>query len=220
MGYTVEETVWIPLEDGTRLAARIWLPQGEGTFPAVLEFLPYRRRDGTSQRDESTYPAFAEAGIAGVRVDSRGQGDSEGRFDDEYSPQELADAADFVGGLEHGLETQVGERGVTLSGGQRQRLCLARALVARPGLLVLDDSTSAVDALTERRILDALRTRGDGTTVLIIASRLSSILLADAVAVLDDGGIVARGPHAELAAGNRHYRELLCLDERGSERSP
>jgi hypothetical protein len=96
MGYSVEETVWITLADGTRLAARIWLPDGQGAFPAVLEFLPYRRRDGTSQRDESTYPAFADAGIAGVRVDSRGNGDSDGLFDDEYSPQELADACEVI----------------------------------------------------------------------------------------------------------------------------
>ncbi|HSF95300.1 MAG TPA: CocE/NonD family hydrolase [Thermohalobaculum sp.] len=96
MGFTVEETVWIALSDGTRLAARIWMPQGQGPFPAVLEFLPYRRRDGTSERDESTYPAFAEAGIAGVRVDSRGNGDSDGLFDDEYSPQELSDACEVI----------------------------------------------------------------------------------------------------------------------------
>ena len=96
MGYTVEETVWIPLADGTRLAARVWMPRGDARFPAALEYLPYRRRDGTSQRDESTYPAFAEAGIAGVRVDSRGNGDSEGVFDDEYSAQELSDACEVI----------------------------------------------------------------------------------------------------------------------------
>jgi putative CocE/NonD family hydrolase len=94
--FTVEETVWITLKDGTRLAARVWMPNGQGPFPAVLEFLPYRRRDGTSHRDESTYPAFAKAGIAGVRVDSRGSGDSDGLFDDEYSPQELADACEVI----------------------------------------------------------------------------------------------------------------------------
>lgn len=96
MGFTVDETVWIMLADGTRLAARIWMPAGQGRYPAVLEFLPYRRRDGTSERDESTYPAFAEAGIAGVRVDSRGNGDSDGLFDDEYSPQELSDACEVI----------------------------------------------------------------------------------------------------------------------------
>ncbi|MEL6479732.1 MAG: CocE/NonD family hydrolase, partial [Pseudomonadota bacterium] len=92
----VEETRWIAMRDGTRLAARVWWPEQPGPHPAVLEFLPYRRRDGTAQRDEATYPAFAEAGIVGVRVDSRGQGDSEGLFDDEYSPQELADCCDVI----------------------------------------------------------------------------------------------------------------------------
>ncbi|MHA1527445.1 MAG: CocE/NonD family hydrolase [Alphaproteobacteria bacterium] len=96
MAFSVEETVWITLADGIRLAARVWMPEGQGPFPAVLEFLPYRRRDGTSERDDSTYPAFAQAGIAGVRVDSRGNGDSAGLFDDEYSPQELADAFEVV----------------------------------------------------------------------------------------------------------------------------
>ncbi|MEM7508488.1 MAG: CocE/NonD family hydrolase [Pseudomonadota bacterium] len=92
----VEETHWITLADGTRLAARIWWPEGPGPHPAVLEYLPYRRRDGTARRDESTYPAFAASGIAGVRVDSRGQGDSDGLFDDEYSPQELADCCEVI----------------------------------------------------------------------------------------------------------------------------
>lgn len=96
MAYHVEETVWIPMPDGTRLAATIWLPDGGGPFPGVLEFLPYRRRDGTAVRDDSTYPKFAEAGIAGIRVDSRGNGDSEGFFDDEYSPQELQDCCDAI----------------------------------------------------------------------------------------------------------------------------
>ena len=96
MGFTIEETVWVPMPDGTRLAATIWMPEGDGPFPAVLEFLPYRRRDGTAARDDSTYPYYAEAGIAGVRMDSRGQGDSEGLFDDEYSPQELQDCCDAI----------------------------------------------------------------------------------------------------------------------------
>ena len=91
MAFAISETVWIELHDGTRLAATVWMPEGDGPFPAVLEYLPYRRRDGTAARDDSNYPYYAEAGIAGVRVDSRGQGDSEGLFDDEYSPQELAD---------------------------------------------------------------------------------------------------------------------------------
>ena len=93
-GFTEIATEWIPLPDGVRLAARLWLPEDAAArpAPAVLEFLPYRRRDVTAARDESTYPAFARRGIAGVRVDMRGTGDSEGFFDDEYSETELSDA--------------------------------------------------------------------------------------------------------------------------------
>ena len=89
---------WITLPDGTRLAARLWLPVDAhtGPVPAILEFLPYRKRDGTAPRDESTYPVFAAAGYAGVRVDLRGSGESEGVIDDEYSPRELADACDVI----------------------------------------------------------------------------------------------------------------------------
>jgi len=90
----VVDTVWIELAGRPRLAATLWLPADADVrpAPAVLEFLPYRRRDSTSARDESTYPGFARAGIAGVRVDARGTGDSDGLYDDEYSETELADA--------------------------------------------------------------------------------------------------------------------------------
>lgn len=93
----VEHTL-IPLADGTRLAARLWLPQStaDEKFPAVLEYLPYRKRDGTAARDESNYPYFAEAGIVGVRVDISGNGESDGNFDDEYSPRELAHGVEVI----------------------------------------------------------------------------------------------------------------------------
>lgn len=92
------ENTWIVLADGTRLAARIWLPEGAeaAPVPAILEYLPYRKRDGTAPRDESTYPVFAAAGYAGVRVDIRGSGESDGVIDDEYSPRELADACEVI----------------------------------------------------------------------------------------------------------------------------
>ena len=97
--YSTLENVAILLQDGVRLYARIWLPtEAQQTpVPAVLEFLPYRRRDGTAARDESTYPAFAESGYAGVRVDIRGHGDSQGLIEDEYSSRELADAVEVIG---------------------------------------------------------------------------------------------------------------------------
>ena len=89
--HNVIEHTLIPLPDGTRLSARIWMPTSipERGLPAVLEYIPYRKRDGTSPRDESTYPVFANAGIIGVRVDLCGHGESDGEFDDEYSQLEL-----------------------------------------------------------------------------------------------------------------------------------
>ncbi|MEQ8370144.1 MAG: CocE/NonD family hydrolase [Alphaproteobacteria bacterium] len=91
-------TAWIPMADGVRLAARLWLPAdaGDDPVPAVLEFLPYRRRDGTGPRDRITYPWFAARGIAGVRVDMRGSGDSDGLMTDEYTAQEHADAVQVI----------------------------------------------------------------------------------------------------------------------------
>ena len=98
MGFKVIENEWIPLPDGRRLSSRIWIPENaeKKPVPAILEYLPYRKRDGTAQRDESTYPAFAESGYAGVRVDISGTGESDGDFDDEYSPRELADACEVI----------------------------------------------------------------------------------------------------------------------------
>ncbi|MFA9419306.1 MAG: CocE/NonD family hydrolase [Gammaproteobacteria bacterium] len=96
--FKVIENEWITLADGRRLSARIWIPKNakKEAVPAILEYLPYRKRDGTAQRDESTYPAFAEAGYAGVRVDISGTGESDGDFDDEYSSRELADACEVI----------------------------------------------------------------------------------------------------------------------------
>ncbi|MBY6067385.1 CocE/NonD family hydrolase [Leisingera aquaemixtae] len=89
--YSIIENTWITLPDGRRLAARMWLPEGGGPFPAILEYLPYRKRDGTAPRDETTHTVFAAEGYACIRVDIAGTGDSEGVFDDEYSEQELSD---------------------------------------------------------------------------------------------------------------------------------
>ena len=96
--FQVIETEWITLADGTRLAARVWLPKGveRAPAPAILEYLPYRRRDGTSLRDEITYPFLARNGYAGVRVDMRGNGDSDGIMEDEYTAQELNDGVEVI----------------------------------------------------------------------------------------------------------------------------
>ncbi|AQT59644.1 ABC transporter ATP-binding protein [Cellvibrio sp. PSBB023] len=125
----------------------------------------------------------------------------------------LASAEDVLRRLEHGLDTRIGDRGITLSGGQRQRICLARALLSNASILGLDDATSALDATTERRIIDNLRelkqSQGRGVSLLIVSSKLSTVLLADKVALLAQGQIVAVGTHQQLAQHNSIYRELM-----------
>lgn len=127
--------------------------------------------------------------------------------DDIHWALARARAGRFVGRLPRGLDQVIGERGVTLSGGQRQRLALARALLRRPGLLMLDDATAAVDPTVERQILDGLRDSLQATT-LIVAHRLSTIRLADRVLFLEDGRIAATGSHAELATSVPGYALL------------
>jgi ATP-binding cassette, subfamily B, bacterial len=134
-----------------------------------------------------------------------------------WSALRVAQADRFVKALSSGLDTRVGERGTTLSGGQRQRIALARALVRKPRLLVLDDATSAVDPQVEARILAGLRSRvgaSSGTTVLVIAYRKATIALADEVLFLDDGRIAEHGTHAELQRRSAAYRYLVDAYEK------
>ncbi len=121
----------------------------------------------------------------------------------------VAAAEDFVDRLPDGLDTRVGERGASLSGGQRQRLALARAVVRRPRLLVMDDATSAVDPSVEARILDALRATDRPATVVVVAYRQATIALADEVVWIEHGRLVARGSHAELLARVPGYARLV-----------
>ncbi|MFJ8185055.1 ABC transporter ATP-binding protein [Streptomyces sp. NPDC096105] len=120
--------------------------------------------------------------------------------------------ADFVHALPQGTATQVGEQGLSLSGGQRQRLALARAVVGRPGFLVLDDPLSALDVHTEAAVEAALRRVLADTTALIVAHRPSTVLLADRVALLSGGRITAVGTHHELLRGNAEYAHLMSGD--------
>jgi ATP-binding cassette subfamily B protein len=137
----------------------------------------------------------------------------------DATEDELAEAleiaqAQFVFDLPNGLDTRVGEEGLSLSGGQRQRLALARAVAARPSVLVLDDPLSALDVTTEQLVEAALRRVLASTTALIVAHRPSTVSLADRVALMQDGRITAVGTHSELISTNEHYRFVISsLDD-------
>jgi ATP-binding cassette, subfamily B, bacterial len=134
-----------------------------------------------------------------------------GDWDDEevWAALRVAAADDFVAALPEGLDTRVGERGASLSGGQRQRLAIARAIVRRPRLLVMDDATSAVDPAVEAQILDALRDAERPATVVVVAYRQATIALADEVAWLEHGRVLARGSHEQLLAEVPGYAALV-----------
>jgi ATP-binding cassette subfamily B protein len=139
----------------------------------------------------------------------------------ESTEEDLAQAleiaqAGFAYDLPDGLDTKIGEEGLSLSGGQRQRIALARAVAAKPSVLVLDDPLSALDVDTEAMVEDALRTVLKATTALIVAHRPSTVQLADKVALLQDGKITAFGKHSDLLASNEHYRYVISsLDAAG-----
>jgi ATP-binding cassette subfamily B protein len=122
----------------------------------------------------------------------------------------LAGADGFISELPHGYDTLLGERGLSLSGGQRQRIALARAVLADPRVLILDDATSSVDATKEHEIRDALAHVMDNRTTIVIAHRPSTIALAQRVVLLDEGQIVATGTHQELTTTNLRYQEVLA----------
>jgi ATP-binding cassette subfamily B protein len=121
-----------------------------------------------------------------------------------------AQAHDFIVSFAEGYETKVGERGVTLSGGQRQRIALARAFLSNPRILILDDSTSAIDSATEDEIQKAIRRAQQGRTTLLITHRLSQIRWADLILVLDRGHLVAAGSHDDLLRTSPHYRRVFA----------
>ncbi|MGP4100392.1 ABC transporter ATP-binding protein [Nonomuraea sp. KM90] len=134
--------------------------------------------------------------------------------EDVWAALRLAQADGFVGRLPSGIDTRVGERGASLSGGQRQRIALARAVVRRPRLLILDDATSSVDPQVEAKILYGLRDAAEASTVVVVAYRMATIALADEVVYLDRGRVVDRGPHEELIRRCAGYRNLVTAYER------
>jgi ATP-binding cassette subfamily B protein len=140
----------------------------------------------------------------------------EASFEDVEAASELARVKDFIADLTDGYDTIVGERGVGLSGGQKQRIALARLFLANPKVMILDDTTSAVDIETEEKIRESIKTQSEGHTTFIISHRVSSFENADLVLVIQNGEIVEQGTHKELVEGNGYYNQVW-KDQNGKE---
>jgi len=174
------------------------------------------RIDGHDVRDVTIESLRSQIGIvlqettlfAGTIRENIAFGRPEATLDEIVAAAQAAEAHDFIAALEMGYDTPVGERGVTLSGGQKQRLAIARALLLDPRILILDDSTSAVDLETEYRIQQALEKLMAGRTSFVIAQRIATVLNADMILVLERGRVVARGSHEELLHDSPIYAEI------------
>ncbi|MFY0577475.1 ABC transporter ATP-binding protein [Cystobacter fuscus] len=175
--------------------------------------------DGQDVREVTLASLRSQVGIvlqdamlfSGTLRENIAYGRPEATLEEVQAAARAAQAEEFIAALPQGYDTVVGERGVGLSGGQRQRVAIARALLTQPRLLILDDSTSAVDARTEaeiRRALDELM-RSTRSTAIVIAQRLSTVRDAHLVVVLDEGHVAARGRHEELLATSALYNEIL-----------
>jgi ABC-type multidrug transport system fused ATPase/permease subunit len=174
----------------------------DGADVRAVDLVALRREFAVVDDDPFLFSDTVAGNIAYARPDAS--------RDEIELAAERAQAAGFIAELPDGYDTRVGERGLTLSGGQRQRIAIARALLADPRILILDDATSSVDATTEREIKAALREAMEGRTTFVIAHRLSTIALADDIVVLEHGRIAARGTHDELLSESPLYAEIAA----------
>ena len=172
--------------------------------------------DGRDVRDVTIDSLRSQIGIVlqetnlfgGTIRDNISFGRSDATLDEVIAAAKAAAAHDFIMSFPNGYDTPVGERGSTLSGGQKQRIAIARALLLNPRLLILDDSTSSVDLMTEYHIQKALDNLMHGRTSFVIAQRISTVVNADQILVLDKGQIVARGKHEDLMEDSPIYAEI------------
>jgi ATP-binding cassette subfamily B protein len=146
--------------------------------------------------------------FSGTILDNITYGKSDASQEDVTEVAKIVQANEFINKFENGYQTKLEQRGMNLSGGQKQRIAIARALIKKPAILILDDSTSAVDVTTEALIQHELKNNLKNTTVLMVAQRISSVLDSDKILVLDEGQIVAQGSHKELIESSSVYRDI------------
>lgn len=175
-----------------------------------------RNYDITTLRDSVAMVLQKNVLFSGTIKDNLRWGNKEATDEQIVAACKAADADGFINSFPEGYETMLGQGGVNVSGGQKQRLCIARALLKNPKILILDDSTSAVDTATEGRIRNALKELAPQTTKIIIAQRISSVKDADKIIVLDEGTVSAVGTHDELLETSKIYREVYESQQQGS----
>jgi len=191
-----------------QLVSRLYEPTGgevlvDGVDVRSVDPRALRREIAVVTDDPFLFSASVHENIAYARRDSATR-------EEVIAAAKRAQAHDFIERLPDGYDTKVGERGLTLSGGQRQRIAIARALLADPRILILDDATSSVDASTEQQIKRGLAEVMAGRTTFVIAHRLSTIRLADEIAILEDGRLLEHGTHDELLERSEFYREIVA----------
>ena len=172
--------------------------------------------DGVAVREYTLHNLRAGIGMvlqkallfSGTILDNLRWGDSDASMEKAVENATIAQADSFISQMPAGYETDLSQGGVNLSGGQKQRLNIARALMKNPKILILDDSTSAVDMATEVKIQQALRKHRHQSTVFIIAQRISSVMDADQIIVLEQGRIVAMGNHSQLMESSELYQDI------------
>ena len=155
--------------------------------------------------------------FSGTIIDNLRWGNENATEQEVIDACKAAQAHDFVMSFPDGYNTDLGQGGVNVSGGQKQRLCIARALLKKPKILILDDSTSAVDTFTDSKIREAFKNDIPNTTKIIIAQRISSVEDADKIIVLDDGKITDIGSHSELMERSEIYREVYTSQQKGNK---
>jgi ATP-binding cassette subfamily B protein len=174
--------------------------------------------NGVDIRDVRQSDLLAEVGVvpqetvlfSGSVRDNIRYGKPEATEEEVVAAAKSAQAHDFIMNLPNGYDTRVEERGVNLSGGQKQRIAIARALLLKPSILILDDSTSSVDVETETRIQEAMKSWLKDTTSFVVAQRISTVLHADQILVVDQGKVVAQGTHSELMRSSPVYQEIYA----------